>query len=80
MESINKTTVIKKIKVGNLLAYKSFTLTEPTEKPEQSKDGKPEKPEPIKVTLITSDSFTNPKGDPALLSEFLKKVNDEIGL
>lgn len=80
MESINKTTVIKKIKAGNLLAYKSFTLTEPTEKPEAPKDGKPQKPEPIKVTLITSDSFTNPKGDPALLSEFLKKVNDEIGL
>jgi len=37
MESINKTTVIKKIKAGNLLAYKSFTLTEPTEKPEAPK-------------------------------------------
>jgi hypothetical protein len=80
MESINKTTVIKKIRAGNLLAYKSFTLTEPTEKPEQTADKKDQKPEPIKVTIITSDSFTKPQGDPALLSEFLKKVNEEIGL
>jgi hypothetical protein len=80
MESINKLTVVKKVQTGNLLAYKSFTLTKPTQKPQSSKDGKQPKPEPIKVTLITSDSFTDKKGDPALLSEFLKKVNEEIGL
>ncbi len=80
MESINKTTVIKKIRAGNLLAYKSFTLTEPTEKPKPSADKNDQKPTPLKITLITSDSFTKLKGDPALLSEFLKKVNEEIGL
>jgi hypothetical protein len=84
MEKINKTTVIKKIKAGNLLAYKSFTLIEPTQKPED-KGGEsktPNKPEPIKITIITSDSFTNVKGDTTLLSDFLQKVNDSenIGL
>lgn len=81
MEKINKTTVIKKIRSGNLLAYKSFTLIEPTQKPEV-KDKEKDKPEPIKVTIITSDSFTNIKGDTQLLSNFLQKVNDadNIGL
>jgi sugar-specific transcriptional regulator TrmB len=79
MEKINKTTVVKKIRSGNLLAYKSFTLIEPTQKPE-SPD--PKKPEPIKVTIITSDSFTNIKGDTQLLPDFLQKINDagNIGL
>jgi len=79
IEKINKTTVVKKIKVGQLLAYKSFTLIEPTEKPETKKDNKPE---PIKVTIITSDSFTNPQGDTTLLSDFLQAINssENIGL
>jgi hypothetical protein len=84
MEKINKTTVVKKIRAGNLLAYKSFTLIEPTQKPENNqKDSKePNKPEPIKVTIITSDSFTDTKGDTKLLSDFLQKINngDNIGL
>jgi len=84
MEKINKTTVIKKIKVGNLLSYKSFTLIEPTQKPENKETNtkEPKKSEPIKVTIITSDSFTDIKGDPTLLSDFLQKVNnaDNIGL
>lgn len=82
MEKINKTTVIKKIKVGNLLAYKSFTLIEPSQSSEDKNTKEPKKPEPIKVTIITSDSFTNIKGDPTLLSDFLQKVNnsDNIGL
>jgi len=79
MEKINKTTVIKKIKVGNLLSYKSFTLIEPSKKPE---DKNTKTPEPIKITIITSDSFTNINGDPTLLTDFLQKVNDSdnIGL
>jgi hypothetical protein len=82
MEKINKTTVIKKIKVGNLLAYKSFTLIEPSQSSEDKNTKEPKKSEPIKVTIITSDSFTNIKGDPTLLSDFLQKVNDSdnIGL
>jgi hypothetical protein len=82
MEKINKTTVIKKIKVGNLLVYKSFTLIEPSQSSEDKNTKEPKKSEPIKVTIITSDSFTNIKGDPTLLSDFLQKVNDSdnIGL
>lgn len=82
IEKINKTTVIKKIKVGNLLAYKSFTLIEPSQSSENKNTKEPKKPEPIKVTIITSDSFTNIKGDPTLLTDFLQKVNDSdnIGL
>lgn len=82
MEKINKTTVIKKIKVGNLLAYKSFTLIEPSQSSEDKNTKEPKKSEPIKVTIITSDSFTNIKGDPTLLSDFLQKINnsENIGL
>lgn len=82
MEKINKTTVVKKIRAGNLLAYKSFTLIEPTQKPEEKDTKEPKKAEPIKVTIITSDSFTDIKGDPTLLSDFLQKINDSenIGL
>lgn len=81
MEPINKTTVVKKIKVGNLLSYKSFTLIEPTQKPEV-KDKKDNEPEPVKVIIITSDSFENDTGDTQLLSNFLQKINDadNIGL
>jgi len=84
MEKINKTTVVKKIKVGQLLSYKSFTLIEPTQKPKdkQSDPKQPKKADPIKVTIITSDSFTDIKGDPELLSDFLQKINssENIGL
>lgn len=67
MKQINKTTVIKKIKAGKLLVYKSFTLIEPEQKPEET-------PEPIKVTVISSDSFTQDAGDPQLLSDFIQTL------
>jgi len=82
IEKINKTTIIKKIKVGNLLAYKSFTLIEPSQSSEDKNTKEPKKPEPIKVTIITSDSFEDINGDPTLLSDFLQKINnsENIGL
>ncbi|NBX79118.1 MAG: hypothetical protein EBQ94_01875 [Flavobacteriales bacterium] len=82
IEKINKTTIIKKIKVGNLLAYKSFTLIEPSQSFEDKNTKEPKKPEPIKVTIITSDSFEDINGDPTLLSDFLQKINnsENIGL
>jgi len=99
----NKTTVIKKIRIGETMMYKSFTLLEPTEEPK--KDGSEEelkeadvaptgqqpkptvpppqlKPEQKKQKVIekTSQSFTAIQGDIELFINFLKNVNDDIGL
>ena len=70
IEKINKTTVIKKVKVGSVYAYRAFVLLEPTTKPATT-------PEPINFTVYTSDSFINKdnKGDPKLFADFLQKLN-----
>ena len=70
IKKINKTTVIKKVKVGSVYAYRAFVLLEPTTKPATT-------PEPINFTVYTSDSFINKdnKGDPKLFADFLQKLN-----
>jgi hypothetical protein len=104
----NKTTVTKKIRVGETMMYKSFTLLDPSEEPK--KDGsedelkeadvaptgqqpKPTTPPPQpttpqpkpeqkkqKVIEKTSQSFTTTQGDVELFINFLKDVNEDIGL
>jgi hypothetical protein len=70
IEKINKTTVIKKVKVGSVYAYRAFVLLEPATKPVT-------KPEPINIKVYTSDSFINKdnKGDPKLFADFIKKLD-----
>lgn len=82
----NKTTVVKKIRVGNNVVYKTFTLIESSQ-PDKTQDdvktpekGAPEKPELKKVIEMTSNSVPNVNGDPELFMEFLKNVNEDIGL
>ena len=74
IEKINKTTVIKKVKVGSVYAYRAFVLLEPTTKPATTPSTKPE---PINFTVYTSDSFINKdnKGDPKLFADFLQKLD-----
>lgn len=82
----NKTTVVKKIRIGNNIAYKTFTLVEPSQlqqkQPSVDSTGKTEpiKPETKKVIEITSNSFTEVQGNPELFVKFLKDVNEDIGL
>lgn len=102
----NKTTVVKKIRVGETMMYKSFTLLEPSEEPKKDGSGEelkeadvpptgqqpkpaappPPQPQPQpeqkkqKVTEKTSQSFTTTQGDVELFINFLKDVNEDIGL
>jgi hypothetical protein len=77
IEKINKTTVIKKVKVGSVYAYRAFVLLEPATKPVTKPEDKTKKAEPINITVYTSDSFINKdnKGDPKLFADFLKKLD-----
>lgn len=110
----NKTTVVKKIRMGETVVYKTFTLMEPTEKPsddqkepvaeaeapapttpagqkpaeptdqkpddkKQQQPPKEEKPKQ-KVIEITSNSFADVQGNVELFINFLKDVNEDIGL
>lgn len=82
-EKINKLTVLKKIQAADIIVYKTFTLIEPSQKPQEKEADpkKPKKPEPIKVIIKSSDSFSfKLKQDPKLLTNFLQKVNTEMGL
>jgi len=78
----NKMTILKKIKVGeNKIAYKTFTLIEPTQKPTpQDQAEKPKQPETKKVISITSRVCESTQGDPELLVEFLKDIDEDIGI
>ena len=78
----NKLTVLKKIQSGDLIVYKTFTLVVPSQNDEDKEQDpkKPKKSEPVPVKIYSSDSFTDPKGDPKLLSNFLQAVNSKIKL
>ena len=82
----NKTTVVKKIRTGNNIVYKTFTLIEPSQPQQKQEPGdsaektEPTKPETKKVIEITSNSFTTVQGNPELFIDFLKDVNEDIGL
>lgn len=80
----NKTTVVKKIRTGSNIVYKTFTLVEPSQPQQEPVDStgkqEPTKPDTKKVIEITSNSFNTVQGNPELFIEFLKDVNEDIGL
>lgn len=80
----NKTTVVKKIRTGSNIVYKTFTLVEPSRPQQEPVDStgkqEPTKPDTKKVIEITSNSFNTVQGNPELFIEFLKDVNEDIGL